>query len=217
MSTYLEADLLVWLAAATTVGLVAAYELLQQHRHRGEPRRLARAAHAQLREDWLRAASRHPGSEVTGVQTLRNAMMAATLTASTAVLGLMGTVTLSAASLHNTFGSPGVAWPSLTPRLMLELALMATLFAALACSVMAMRYFNHVGFVSAMPVGSPERERWQDTAVAHVRQGGLLYGWGLRALLMVVPLVASIVHPLFGPLASLGLVWVLSQMDKVPA
>jgi uncharacterized membrane protein len=216
-NTFIEADLLIWLSAAATVGIVGLYEVVQQGRHRGEPGRLARAAHAQLREDWFNAASRHPGSEITGVQTLRNAVMAASLTASTAVLGLMGTVTLSASSLHDTLGNPGVQWPSLTPRLMLELALMATLFAALACSTMAVRYFNHVGFVSAMPVNSPERERWRATAVAHVRLAGLLYGWGLRALLMVAPLVASIVHPLFGPLAALGLVAVLSQMDNVPA
>lgn len=210
-------DALTWLSAAATVGIVIASETWQHWRHRGEPARRARLAHADLREAWLRNLNQHPGSEVTSVQTLRNAVMASTLTASTAVLGLMGTVTLSAASLHNTFGTSSVQLPALTPRLMLELMLIATLFAALACSTMAVRYFNHVGFVSSMPVGSPDREKWMDTAIAHVRQAGLLYGWGLRALLLVVPLVASIVHPLFGPLASVGLVAVLRQLDKVPS
>jgi uncharacterized membrane protein len=221
MSTPLETqnltDALTWASAAATVGIVIVNEAWQHWRHRGEPARRARLAHADLRETWLRNLSAQPGSEVTSVQTLRNAVMASTLTASTAVLGLMGTVTLSAASLHNTLDASSVALPALTPRLMLELMLMATLFAALACSTMAVRYFNHVGFVSSMPVGSPDRTRWTDTAIAHVRQAGLLYGWGLRALLLVVPLVASIVHPLFGPLASVGLVAVLRLLDKVPS
>lgn len=210
-------EALTWLATAATVGIVLASESWQHWRHRGEPARRARLAHADLREAWLRNLNTHPGSEVTSVQTLRNAVMASTLTASTAVLGLMGTVTLSAATLQDSFGAAQGQLPALNPRLLLELMLIAALFAALACSTMAVRYFNHVGFVTSMSVGSPDRARWLETAVSHVRQAGLLYGWGLRALLLVVPLVASIVHPLFGPPASLGLVAVLHQLDKVPS
>jgi hypothetical protein len=217
VSATLDKDTLLWLATAATVGIVGVYELVQHWRHRSEPSRYARLAHAELREAWLHACSEHAGTEVTTVQTLRNAMMAATLTASTSVLGLMGTVTLSATSLYPTLNDASQAGAALTPRLALELILIATLFAALTCSTMAVRYFSHVGFVSSMPVGSAQRTRWHPTAVAHVRQAGLLYGWGLRALLMVMPLVASIVSPLAGPLASLGLIVVLSQMDRVPA
>ena len=57
------------------------------------------------------------------VQTLRNSLMSATMTASTAMLGLIGTVTLAAPSLHASFGWSATL-PSFTPRLVLELLLL---------------------------------------------------------------------------------------------
>ena len=119
----------------------------------------------------------------------------------------MGTVTLIGAPLLNASLSHLPDEPfAFTPRLMLELALMATLFAALACSTMAVRYYNHASFIGALPVGSDERARWQDTGVTYLRRAGVLYSWGLRGLLMVAPLVAGIAHPLAGPIAAMALV-----------
>jgi hypothetical protein len=42
----------------------------------------------------------------------------------------------------------------------LELVLMALLFALLLSSAMAVRFYNHAGFICAMPVGSEARRRW---------------------------------------------------------
>jgi O-acetylhomoserine/O-acetylserine sulfhydrylase-like pyridoxal-dependent enzyme len=44
-------------------------------------------AHADLREEWLAALSEHPGSEVLAVQTLRNSLIAATMTAALRLMG----------------------------------------------------------------------------------------------------------------------------------
>ncbi len=208
-------NLLVWLASAATILIVALYEAIQRWRHQDSPGQLARSAHAELREDWFRSISDHAGSEIIAVQTLRNSMMTATLTATTATLGLMGSVTLAASQLHVTFSPDSSPWAAMTPRLVMELLLMSALFTAMACSTIAVRYFNHASFISAMPVGSQARQQWLPVGIAHVRQAGVLYSWGLRALLMVAPLVVSIVHPLLGPLASLGLVLVLFNMDRV--
>lgn len=60
------------------------------------------------------------------VQTLRNSLMAATMTVSTAALGLMGAVTLAAPSLNTTFGDASSA--HFTARLALELVLMMLFF-----------------------------------------------------------------------------------------
>jgi len=61
-----------WLAAFATVAILLFYEtsvwLTQQH----QPERIARRAHASLREEWFAAVSSHPGSEILAVQTLRN-------------------------------------------------------------------------------------------------------------------------------------------------
>lgn len=208
------APLWTWLAAVATLLIVMLYEALQWLPDRNTPDTLSRAAHARLRADWLHALAEQPGSEILAVQTLRNSLMSSTLTASTAAIGLMGTVSLiGGPMLNNELGEPF----ALTPRLLLELTLMATLFAALACSTMAVRYYNHTSFIGALPVGSTERAQWQATGVTYLRRAGVLYSWGLRGLLMVAPLVAGIAHPLAGPIAAVALVAVLVGFDKFSA
>ncbi|WP_371126959.1 DUF599 domain-containing protein [Variovorax sp. YR216] len=202
-----------WLAALATVAILMAYEVALTFGHRRRPGRLARTAHAVLREEWFDAVSAQKGSEILAVQTLRNSLMSATMTASTAVLGLMGTVTLVAPSLRANFGdAPGA--PGFTSRLALELALMALLFASLASSVMAVRYYNHAGFIAAMPVDSEARHGWSNAGRVYVRRAGILYSWGLRHLMLVAPILASVVHPAAGPVAALGVVAVLLSFDR---
>jgi len=188
-------------AAILTIALLAAYELWVLLVRRAPPRALARAAHASLREDWFEAVSQQPGAEILAVQTLRNSLMSASMTASTAVLGLMGSITLTAPSLRATLETPGV--PVLTPHLAMELVLLALLFSALASSVMAVRYYTHASFIGAMPVGSAARKEWTPAGSAYVRRAGLLYSWSLRSLLLIVPLVAFLLHPYAGPVAAL--------------
>ena len=202
-----------WLAALATVAILVAYEVALALGHRQRPGRLARTAHAVLREEWFAAVSAQKGSEILAVQTLRNSLMSATMAASTAALALMGTATLAAPSLHSAFGeAPGL--PTFTARLALEFVLMALLFASLLSSVMAVRYYNHAGFISAMPVDSEARQRWSEAGKSYVRRAGILYSWGLRHLVLVAPILASIVHPAAGPVAALGVVAVLVGFDR---
>lgn len=204
---------LAWLATGTTIALLAGYEVYLALAQRRHPDRLARSAHAGLREERFAAVSQHSGTEILAVQTLRNSLMSATMTASTAVLGLMATVTLAAPSLHASFAAS--ALPDVTPRLVLELLLLALLFASLVCSAMAVRYYNHLGFICGMPVQSAARQRWAGSGAAYARRAGILYGWGLRHLILVAPLVAAVLHPLAGPLAAALVVAVMSGFDRV--
>ena len=139
------------------------------------------------------------------------------MTASTAALGLIGTATLLAPSITSSVGLHSSLASPFTARLVLELVLMGVLFASLVCSAMAVRYYNHAGFILSMPVESDERRRWGPTAVAYLRRAGLLYSWGLRHLLMVAPLLAFIVHPFSGPVAALLVVAALYGFDKFQA
>jgi hypothetical protein len=208
-------DGISWVAAFCTVGILIIYEVALTLGQRIRPDLLARTEHARLREEWFRSVSAEKGSELLAVQTLRNSLMSATMTASTAVLSLMGTVTLAAPSLNASLAGMDSGVPSFTPRLMLELVLMTSLFASLVASVMAVRYYNHASFICAMPVGSAVRQGWLDAGAVYVRRAGLLYSWGLRNLIMVAPIVTSILHPLVG-LASAGLVvLVMSGVDRI--
>ncbi len=199
------------MAALATAAILLAYEAALLVVQRRRPARLARTAHAGLREDWFQAVSQHKGSEILAVQTLRNSMMSATMAASTAVLALMGSMTLAAPALH---GSAQAGQLQLTVRLALELLLMAMLFASLVCSAMAVRYYNHAGFIAAMPVDSDTRRRWAGTGADYLRRAGLLYGWGLRHLVLIAPLLASLLHPAAGPLAALLVVAVMYGFDR---
>jgi hypothetical protein len=125
----------------------------------------------------------------------------------------MGTVTLSASSLNTSLGSGGAL--DVHPRLAVELILLALLFAALVASVMAVRYYNHAGFVAAMPVGSDARRRWTVVGSSHLRRAGMLYSWSVRNLVLVVPAVAFILHPVAGPFAAVVVVAVLFGFDRV--
>jgi hypothetical protein len=203
-----------WLAALLTVVILLGYEAALVLVQRRGTARLARSAHVGLREEWLAAISEQRGSEILAVQTLRNSLMSATMTASTAVLGLIGTVTLAAPSLHASFGADDAIAAHFTARLALELVLMSTLFASLVCSVMAVRYYNHAGFIASMPVGSDERLRWTATASVYLRRAGVLYSWGLRHLILVAPILASIVYPWAGPVAAAAVIVVLAGFDR---
>lgn len=201
-------------AALATVALLLLYEVAMAAAQRRRPARMARSAHASLREEWFAAVSEQPGSEILVVQTLRNSLMSATMTASTAVLGLMGTVTLAAPSLHAGFDA---GTPQFSARLALELVLMALLFASLVSSALAARYYNHAGFIGAIPVGSEARRRWTAAGIVYVRRAGMLYGSALRHLIMVAPVVASILYPPAGPVAALLVVTVLFGFDRFGA
>lgn len=209
-------ELLAWLATLVTIGALVAYEAVLAVAERRRPERMARSAHAALREEWFTAISQQRGSEILAVQTLRNSLMSATMTASTAMLGLIGTITLAAPSLHTSFGEAAML-PSVTPRLVLELLLLALLFASLVCSAMAIRYYNHVGFISGMPVESEARARWTEAGAAYVRRAGVLYSWGLRHLILVVPILACLLHPVAGPIAAVIVVVVLGRFDRIAA
>ena len=203
-----------WWVALLTAAIPALYELLLWWTQRARPGQVARTAHAQLREAWFHAVSAVPGTEILAVQTLRNSLMSATMIASTAAIGLMGAATLVAPSLQAVLATQGL-FPHATARLAMELLLMATLFASLVYSVMAVRYYNHVGFIVSMPVGSAQRGVWAASGAVYVRRAGLLYGWGLRHLILVAPMLGFIVHPLAGPVAAVLVVLALWGFDRL--
>jgi uncharacterized membrane protein len=192
MPAMITAAWLNWGLVALSLLLLVGYEL-RAHRIGGrDPRRMARYAHARLRTEWVRALSGQPGFEIVAVQALRNSLMSATISASTAALAVMGAVTLSGGSLAANIEH----WSrSEALHTALQALLVMVLFASYVCSAMAMRYFGHASFVMSMPVASPERQPLNAVAAEHVRRAGLLYSWGLRLFLMVASIVAGIVHP----------------------
>jgi len=182
-----------WALVLASLLLLVGYELRVWVIGRRNPARMARSAHARLRTEWVKAMSGQPGFEIVAVQALRNSLMSATISASTAALAVMGAVSLSGGALAANLGHWSAAGSLHTA---LQALLVLALFASYVCSAMAMRYYGHASFVMSMPVASPERLSLNPAAAEHVRRAGLLYSWGLRLFLMVASVVAGIVHPL---------------------
>jgi hypothetical protein len=204
---------IAWIAFAISSSLFVAYEVWVLWVGRRHPERMARYAHARLRVAWAAALGATPGFEIVAVQTLRNSLMSATIAASTAALALLATISLAGSSLVDSVSHLRAGgMPPL--RLLLEALLMLALFASYVCSSMAMRYFNHTGFVMSMPVDSEARKPANPLAAEYVERAGLLYSWGLRFFLLIAPLVAGIVNPLLMPAMTAVLVFVLWWFDR---
>jgi uncharacterized membrane protein len=204
-----------WIYAGLTIAILIAYEAFLIALSKRHPERLAREVHAGLREDWVNALAQSKGSEILGVQTLRNSLMSSSLVASTSALGLMGTITLSIPGIQSQLLPAGeVATGMASPKIFMDLTLLLLLFASLVTSVMAARYFNHAGFVVGMPVDSPARHKWQAAGVKYTRRAGILYGIGLRQLLLVAPVIAYILHPVAGPFVALVVIGSLWSFDR---
>src|SRR3990167_10229874 len=88
-----------WLSLFLSLSILGAYELNLSRLSRRQPLATARSAHALLLVEWVQALSRQAGSEIVAVQALRNSLMSATITASTAALALMGTLTVTSTTV----------------------------------------------------------------------------------------------------------------------
>lgn len=145
--------------------------------------------------------------DILAVQTLRNWTMAATFLASTAIVIGLGVLNLALTSekqgqlslMLDQYGSDD-------PRLWLgKLLLLGFDFlAAFFSFTLAVRYYNHVGFMINLP---PETDdRFTPSAVARIlERGAVFYTSGMRAYYLAIPLTLW----LFGPLWLLGGVVVL--------
>ncbi len=206
-------DLDPWLPLLLSLLILAVYEgtVLWIGHHR--PDRMARYAHARMRVAWVAALSKAPETEIVAVQALRNSLMSATIVASTAALGLMGSITLAGPSVASSLVHLHRDDP-LGPRVVIEGLLMCTLFSSYVCAAWAMRYFNHASFAMSMPIGSDARAHWQPLAVAYVERAGLFYSWALRSFLLLAPLVAGILNIVVMPGMSIALVVVLWFFDQ---
>lgn len=130
-----------------------------------------------LRQAWVKRIFAAPGSEILAVQTVRNSMMAASLMATTAVLALMGVISIG----HSRVTAPAtlIEWlhGAGNVKLVLPLALLA------ACVVLfskAVRLYHRAGYSLGLPHGSSDVSGAAETAAAmELTRAAHLYrnGW----------------------------------------
>lgn len=199
--------------------LLTIYHLYLRMKLRQNPHYTVQAVNRHARREWVKSVMSDPNRNIVGVQTLRNATMAATFMASTAILLIMGTLNLSGQASKlldawhplNFFGS---TLPTLW--IIKLLFLITTFFVSFFAFSMSVRLYNHVGFQLSVPPSGQTEHLTPKTVAIHLNRAGAYYSVGMRAYYFSVPLVFWLFGPLFMLAATLVLVAVMYQVDRAP-
>lgn len=199
-----------------SVLLLAGYHSYLWRMVRRNPDYTVQALNSMARTAWVEEVMANKAKDVMAVQTLRNSTMAATFLASTAVLLIIGTLTLSGqgdkldAVWHqlNIFGAvSGGLWATKLLLLVLDFLVAFLGFA------MSVRLYNHVGYLINVP--SRLHARITPRMVAgHLNLAGRFYSLGMRAYYFAVPLVFWLFGPHFMVAATVVLVIALYYLDR---
>lgn len=199
--------------------LLLSYYLFLVYRIRGNPDFTIHSLNQRARFLWVQDVMKNRGKEVMAVQTLRNLVMAATFKASSSILLIMGTLTLSgqAENLSKTWhvlnigGSQAAAW-----WIIKILCLLTVLIVAFFAFAMAIRLWNHVVFMINLPPADTHGVFAPQGIAQRLKHAGVFYSVGMRAFFIAVPLVFWLFGPLFLVVSTLGLVVVFYFLDRNP-
>ena len=205
-------------ALAAAIALVLAYyAYLRWQVRKRNPHYTVHAVNTLARVRWVETVMASGKMDVLAVQTLRNSVMAASFMASTAILLIIGVLTLSGAE------KSGELWHALnigTTDLRLTtlklLLLLVDFFFAFFCFSMAVRFFNHVGYMINVPVAHSVDALAPSQVAAYLNRAGTYYTLGMRAFFICVPLVFWFFGPHFMVLAAVALLAALYRLDRPP-
>jgi uncharacterized membrane protein len=204
---------------ALSVSLIALYHVYLRRKVRKDPTYTIQAVNVIARTVWVHTMMGTGKPDVIPIQTLRNSTMAATFLASTAVLLIMGVLTLSgqgdklSGSWHalNAFGAThSELWLAKLILLLLDL------FVAFFSFSMSIRVYNHVGYMINVPQSLDHKAISPQHVAVHLNSAGRYYSLGMRAYYFSVPLVFWLFGPHFMLLATIVLIPVLYKLDRAP-
>lgn len=208
------------LAVAVSVAAIGGYHLYLRLRLARDPNYTVQAVNREARRRWVERVMADEGNTILGVQTLRNSTMAATFLASTAVLLIMGTLSLTgqADKLADTWHALNLGGALHAGLWIVKLlALVADFFVAFFSFSMAIRLFNHVGYQLGVPGGDRPAALRPAAVALHLNRAGRYYSIGMRAYYFAVPLVFWLFGPFFLMAASAVLIVVLYHVDRMPS
>lgn len=207
-------------ALALSLVLFAAYHLLLAWQLRKNPYYTVHAVNNYARIKWVETVMASEKLDVLAVQTLRNSVMAASFMASTAILLMIGTLTLSGSAensssvWHALNVSGGTHGELLAWKLM---ALLADFFVAFFCFATAVRFFNHVGYMINIPARLGVAAVGPRRVAAYLNRAGYFYVFGTRSFFYCVPLVFWLFGPQFMLGATAVLLLGLYRLDRAPS
>ncbi|MEN6586903.1 MAG: DUF599 domain-containing protein [Sulfuricella sp.] len=206
------------ISLALSVILLSAYHVYLSYKIGQNPAYTVQAVNVMARTIWVETIMQE-GKDILAVQTLRNSTMAATFLASTAILLIIGVLTLTGRG--NEFSD---SWHSLnmmgarhTELLLAKLLLMLLdLFVAFFSFSMSIRLYNHVGFMINVPLKRRHKIINPQHVAIHLNRAGKYYSIGMRAYYFLLPQVFWLFGPHFMLAASIGLIFVLYHIDRAP-
>jgi uncharacterized membrane protein len=204
---------------AASVLLVIAYHYFLSRKIKKDPTYTVQAVNKIARTAWVETIMGDEKNAVLAVQTLRNSTMAATFLASTSVLLIMGVLTLSEQgqridSTWHALNVAGTTSPSLWVIKLIMLLL--DLFVAFFSFAMAIRIYNHVGFMINVPVRLEHKMITPAHVATHLNRAGHFYSIGMRSYYFLVPLVFWLFGPHFMVVSTLVLLATLYRIDRSP-
>lgn len=204
---------------AASAVLLVAYHLYLRHKVRKNPTYTVQAVNIIARTAWVETMMASGKPDVIPVQTLRNSTMAATFLASTAVLLIIGVLTLSgqAGNLSSTWQTLNLFGAKHSELFLGKLILLLLdLFVAFFSFSMSIRVFNHVGYMINVPLSLNHKSISPQHVAVHLNSAGKYYSIGMRAYYFSVPLVFWLFGPHFMLLATIILIAVLYKLDRAP-
>jgi uncharacterized membrane protein len=194
---------------------IAAYHLHLVYLVRRKPLTTTIGITNYVRCQWVKSV-REDRRDILSVQTLRNQMMAATFLASTAILISLGL--LGAAIRPGLFGEISQALNLTGARTetlwMLKLMLLAVLFfSAFFNFTLAIRYYNHAGFMINITEDGDSIVSVESVAEV-LNLGALHYTLGMRGYYLSVPMVLWIFGPLWMLIGTALLLVILHRLDR---
>ncbi len=207
------------LSLAASVLLLLGYHLFLRLRLRRNPVYTIQAVNALARSAWVENIMKSGNKDVLAVQTLRNAIMGPTFLASTAVLLIIGTLTLSSqgdklSETWHALNALGARHAELwVGKLIL---LIIDFFVAFFSFTLAIRLFIHVGFMINVPLAMNHKAISAEHVAMHLNRAGMYHSIGMRAYYLSVPLVFWLFGPHFLLLATAALIGVLYYVDRAP-
>ena len=207
-----------FIAFVLTAALLAGYQGFLRVKLRGNPTYTIQAVNVLARAAWVESVMRER-KDILAVQTLRNSTMAATFLASTAVLLIMGALTLTAQgdklgetwiALNVFGGTHSSLWLTKLMVILLDL------FVAFFSFSMSIRIYNHVGYMINVPLTLAHKAISPEHVAIHLNHGAAFYSIGMRAFYYTVPLVFWLFDPLLMLVSTLALLIVLFKLDRAP-
>ncbi len=199
--------------------ILIVYHLYLRMKVRSNPTYTVQAINRIARTAWVETMMASGKPDVIPIQTLRNSTMAATFLASTAVLLIIGVLTLSGqadklGTTWHTLNTYGAKHPELFLGKLIFLLL--DLFTVFFSFTLATRVYNHVGYMINVPLSLNHKAISAQHVAEHLNRAGAYYSIGMRAFYFIVPLVFWLFGPHFMLLSTVALTVVLYRIDRAP-